>query len=952
MADNPRQFTSLDYANADMYGALTDKPSTATPLNLPLENLSSKKPSGGISPGEAAYYREEEARRRSLLLEQREAQASREAALKEREIARNLALQQTKPTQLEEPSVSARDYEKGFEIPVSTPERQPLPSTGNPPPTPNGTAARASPLVEPTAHPAPAAVAEAVAPAAGGLGLLALPRSLPQAAGRLVIPGAMAAVDFGNRVVHGQSIAQAGVGVVGTEIGYGLGFVAGEAVAGPIGGIVGGIIGGAIGGNVADYIWSQTHPSTTAHLTENTPNYPPFCGGQQPLTPYVFSGTFDIYEGTRFDYSRTVETGLYGPIESIEFIDALADNTSFIGFKIQAHNSLGQSETFYPQTGHPAGGVGKNPQQIKITKQDGTPEIYPDLTAPAPPPDNLPYRYNASPIGNENTTPSGIPAAGKNKGKTRNVAPSMPSNNTPNGAPFFPGHGGLAPSYLPNPEHQPSNLGGLLPAIKQVRQPLPFAEPEDLPAPRTPRPFELPLAPVPGGVGSRNYVEVTPATITASTVTVSEGTDAFGNYIAPGTQVKDSSRLLPTSSPQTAQPIPISDASSPILKTQTVPISKTPEQVATDKTNKTIEEQKKSFDEQITKLTTIAAILAGLTPIVQGIPNAIANSPTVQAANKATTQGAVCEIAQPGGCLKDAIDDSADKINQNNNQNTANLLDKINAGANAAQLALLELINTKLGNLLPNGGISAYLQNFFDGFNKLTQWLHLDRALNILTFVMTVQNVYFLCDSLKVVTLQMISDMLAVVGIKDKDNNPLNLNEILGHEVESLLKSILGEEELTGFKKEWKALNRIYQAATNTLFAIQNMVFSVLQALEIIGSWNASIGNALKKYLVVGQHAFSWMNPQPNFHNNFFKFLGEALNVVTSLDFVAQSILQGRQAIDDFGKQTEELSKGMSDAADGFKTPEHKATAEAATKSTNESKSPIPSPEEINSIQD
>ncbi|MHC5729694.1 MAG: hypothetical protein ACYTXY_37335, partial [Nostoc sp.] len=177
-------------------------------------------------------------------------------------------------------------------------------------------------------------------------------------------------------------------------------------------------------------------------------------------------------------------------------------------------------------------------------------------------------------------------------------------------------------------------------------------------------------------------------------------------------------------------------------------------------------------------------------------------------------------------------------------------------------------------------------------------------------------------------------------------------NEILGHEVESLLKSILGEQQLSGFKKEWKAFNRIYRAATNTLFAIQNMVFSVLQALEIIGSWNASIGNALKKYLVVGQHAFAWMNPNPNFHNNFFKFLGEALNVVTSLDFVAQSILQGRQAIDDFGKQTDELSKGIAEVSDGFKPPENKATAEAATKSANESKSPTPSPEDVKSIQD
>jgi len=167
-----------------------------------------------------------------------------------------------------------------------------------------------------------------------------------------------------------------------------------------------------------------------------------------------------------------------------------------------------------------------------------------------------------------------------------------------------------------------------------------------------------------------------------------------------------------------------------------------------------------------------------------------------------------------------------------------------------------------------------------------------------------------------------------------------------------LFKSILGVNTVEGFKKEWKAFNRIYQAATNVLYGVQNMIFSVLQALEVIGTFNASIGNALKKYLVVGQNAFAWMNPQPNFHNNFFKFLGEALNIVTSLDFVAQSILQGRKAIDDFGKQGEELTKAMGDAADGFKTPEHKATAKAQADAATHSKSPTPSDDDINSIKD
>jgi len=74
--------------------------------------------------------------------------------------------------------------------------------------------------------------------------------------------------------------------------------------------------------------------------------------------------------------------------------------------------------------------------------------------------------------------------------------------------------------------------------------------------------------------------------------------------------------------------------------------------------------------------------------------------------------------------------------------------------------------------------------------------------------------------------------------------------------------------------------------------------------------------------------------------------------MTTSLDFVAQSILQGRQAIDDFGKQSEELSKAMSDAADGFKPPEHKDTAKAQADAAKHSKSPTPAESDIRSLQD
>ncbi|MEH1992366.1 hypothetical protein, partial [Nostoc sp.] len=187
-AINPHQFASLDYADADMYGALFERPPTATPLQLPLGKLVDKEVTGVLSPGELAHYRSEEARRQSLVREQNEAYNVRMSALQEREIARNLALQNAKPPDKNPSEVVARDYEKQFQLPTTTDERQPVPSTGSPPPTLNGTAARADALVEPTATPRSATIREAIGNTVGGIGQ-SLPKSLPQSAGRLIVPG-------------------------------------------------------------------------------------------------------------------------------------------------------------------------------------------------------------------------------------------------------------------------------------------------------------------------------------------------------------------------------------------------------------------------------------------------------------------------------------------------------------------------------------------------------------------------------------------------------------------------------------------------------------------------------------------------------------------------------------------------------------------------------------------
>ncbi|MHC5772097.1 MAG: hypothetical protein ACYTXI_42615, partial [Nostoc sp.] len=501
---------------------------------------------------------------------------------------------------------------------------------------------------------------------------------------------------------------------------------------------------------------------------------------------------------------------------------------------------------------------------------------------PVAPPDNRPYYLGENPINKDNAIPSGKPAAGLNKGKNRDVAPSMPSNNVPNGGGIFPGHGGLAPSYLPNPEHQPSNLGGMLPLMQPLpqRQSLPFAEPEDIAVPR--------VSPTSEGI--------------STTTATNPSTFAYPAYV-----------------PETAKPVPISDALSPVPKVKAAPITKTPTELSNDGIKTAIDQQQKDFNEKLGQLTAIATAIAAITPAIQGLPDAIANSPNVRAANKETTQGAVCEIAQPGGCLGNALDDSANKINQNNNQNTANLLDKINAGANAAQLALLELINTKLGDLLP-GGLSAT-------FTRLWQTLQVDRVISILTLITTFHNGLMLSNNLGQTLFAAIDNISQAAGFKWKNEKgeESGFSSIVSEWTANFFKSIFGEENYTELVAEYKKANRIYQATANIFNALQSIGYSILSALEVVGSYVALIGNALRKWGEVGESAYKWFNPQPNFHNKFFTTLEGATNVVSQIDQVASEVVSVEQNVAQIGELKNELGKSIGEdngSKQGVQPPE------------------------------
>lgn len=325
-------------------------------------------------------------------------------------------------------------------------------------------------------------------------------------------------------------------------------------------------------------------------------------------------------------------------------------------------------------------------------------------------------------------------------------------------------------------------------------------------------------------------------------------------------------------------------------------------------------------------------------------PEYIPTSPPPPGGGQCKDDKCTISIEQKAGDAAKASKDGLNKLER--------FLERIEPTLQVLDVSLLAIINEKLGPQV-EGGISGKLEGMekilktvagtvagiAGKLGRVASWLHLDRALNVLTFATTVHNAAMLSRDLGQTLFMAISNVLAVIGIKDDEGSPLDISKIIGDTVENLLKGVLGTANYTALTAAWKNANRIYQASANLLSSIQSLRFSVVGALETIGGWNARIGNALRKWGTVGESAYSWMNPSPDFDNKFTTAIQNAQNAVSSIDSVASEVLSAQETVTEITKQSTELKNSLGLGTEKPET-ENKPQKDKATASKTVSASP------------
>ncbi|MDZ8082821.1 MAG: hypothetical protein RMX35_27625, partial [Nostoc sp. DcaGUA01] len=265
------------------------------------------------------------------------------------------------------------------------------------------------------------------------------------------------------------------------------------------------------------------------------------------------------------------------------------------------------------------------------------------------------------------------------------------------------------------------------------------------------------------------------------------------------------------------------------------------------------------------------------------------------------TGTAMCK-SMNGGCSGKKIDDAVGNINNNTNKANNDLLDKFNAGANTAELVLLNIINNKLGNQLP-GGIGGKLSRFAD-------WMHLDRVLNILIFAATIHNGLMLSNDIGQTFIGIINNVLQLIGLKKEDGSAFDIGSVISGSIENLIKGAIGADNYTALTTAWAKANRIYQATTNALNSFQNLTSTVLSGLELVAGQTGKIANALRASGEVLESAYQWMNPQPKI-NRVTNFLENLQNGASTIQQVTQVPLDVINAVTELQTANTEFIKAI-----------------------------------------
>ncbi len=211
------------------------------------------------------------------------------------------------------------------------------------------------------------------------------------------------------------------------------------------------------------------------------------------------------------------------------------------------------------------------------------------------------------------------------------------------------------------------------------------------------------------------------------------------------------------------------------------------------------------------------------------------------------------------------------------------------------------------------------------GIEKIQKTSLIIRVLNTLSTIASVHNMIMLSRNLATTagdaTSAVINAIGRISGVIDKDQELIDVNEIVGKEFNKFMEEALGKELWTGTKITWKKYSSIYSSASMMLMNVRSMMDSARSIAEWTAQNTGRIGNALKRFGVVGDNAYPWMSESVGSKNKFDVALDKYRMGVenmddkfSSIESVAGESLDMKEESENLKEQKENFDKQLKEA--------------------------------------
>ncbi len=229
---------------------------------------------------------------------------------------------------------------------------------------------------------------------------------------------------------------------------------------------------------------------------------------------------------------------------------------------------------------------------------------------------------------------------------------------------------------------------------------------------------------------------------------------------------------------------------------------------------------------------------------------------------------------------------------------------------------------TRLGEPLAKGGIGAKLM-------RLGVVQAADRVMSFLIFFATLHNAMMLSKNVLLTLTETMTVGLDVIqtrlGLKDSEDEPLDVTKAVGQSVNTFMASVLGASRWAELKQSFAAANRILQAGANIIYQVRSLTDSSLTIGQFIGENLAKLMNGLKFSGVVDKLSYPFVSETVNPQSIILQKIqnvGDAADALSSVTSEVKSIQEeagelGEQSVK-FQEMIEKGKKQASDLADAW----------------------------------